>query len=121
MAAIKYHSGEEYYSEERCFITEWHNLADDPDCSVAQARVEPGVTTRWHRVAGTVERYIVLRGRGVAEVEDSGSLELGPGDSLTIPAGARQRIHNPGEEDLVFLCVCTPRFEWQNYTADETA
>jgi hypothetical protein len=27
----------------------------------------------------------------------------------------RQRIHNPGPDDLVFLVICTPRFLPENY------
>lgn len=28
----------------------------------------PGVTTRWHRVKGTSERYVILEGKGRVEV-----------------------------------------------------
>ena len=36
--------------------------------------------------------------------------EVSPGDVVLIPPDCRQRITNAGEQDLVFLCVCTPRF-----------
>jgi mannose-6-phosphate isomerase-like protein (cupin superfamily) len=32
-----------------------------------------------------------------------------------IPPGARQRIASGGIEDLVFLAICTPRFERAAY------
>ena len=43
----------EFYTSEKCYITELSNTPDDPDVSIARARVEPGVTTRWHRLKGT--------------------------------------------------------------------
>jgi mannose-6-phosphate isomerase-like protein (cupin superfamily) len=115
----KVSAGAEYYTEERCHIIELHNTANDPNVSIAQARVEPGVTTAWHRVAGTEERYLITHGQGCAEVDDAHTVHLIAGESITIPAGARQRIRNTGETDLVFLCVCTPRFDWNNYESLE--
>jgi mannose-6-phosphate isomerase-like protein (cupin superfamily) len=38
---------------------------------------------------------------------------------VTIPAGVRQRISNIGDRDLIFYCLCTPRFEQKNYRALE--
>jgi len=112
-------SGDEYYSEERCFITELHNTPQDPNASIARARVEPGVTTKWHKLNGTVERYLILGGTGIAETGDGGETAMSAGDSLTIPADVTQRITNTGSDDLIFLCVCTPRFEWENYSSLE--
>ena len=108
-------SREEFYTDERCYITEWSNLADDPAVSIARARVEPGVTTRWHRLRGTVERYVVLQGRGRVEVGSLGAQEIGPGDVVLIPAGCAQRIACLGDEPLVFLAVCSPRFRQLDY------
>ena len=105
----------ERLTEERCFILELSNDPRDPRVSIARARVRPGVTTRRHRIRSTEERYVILSGRGVAEIDGLEARQVGPGDVVRIPAGAPQRIANVGAEDLVFLCVCTPRFEWQNY------
>lgn len=100
----------EFFTSEGCFITELLNTPADPFVSVARARVATGVTTRWHRVRGTVERYVILEGSGRAEVGDEPARDVGPGDVVTIPASIRQRIANTGAGDLVFLAVCTPRF-----------
>jgi len=110
----------EYYTEERCHIIEYHNTPDDPGVSVARARVEPGITTKWHAVEGTVERYVILEGTGTAEKEGSDPVKLSAGDTFTIPPGVNQRITNTGDSDLLFLCICTPRFEWNNYSSAET-
>jgi mannose-6-phosphate isomerase-like protein (cupin superfamily) len=105
----------EFWFEEGCFITELSNTPDDPAVSVARARVPVGVTTRWHRVKGTVERYIILEGRGRAEVGDLPSREVAPGDVVLIPSSCRQRIANIGDKDLIFLAICTPRFRREAY------
>ena len=100
----------EYYFEEGCHILELHNTPDDPNVSIARARVPPGVTTRWHCLKGTTERYVILSGTGRAEVGERAPREVAAGDTVSIPAMCRQRITNSGEDDLVFLAVCTPRF-----------
>jgi mannose-6-phosphate isomerase-like protein (cupin superfamily) len=100
----------EFFTAERCFIVEMWGTEDDPTVSIARARVEPGVTTAWHALDGVVERYVVVEGLGRMEVGDLPPTEVGPGDTVFIPAGVRQRITNVGEADLVFYCVCTPRF-----------
>lgn len=101
----------EFYTDERCHILELSNDAADPEVSIARARVAPGVTTRWHRLAAIVERYVVLDGCGRVEVGDLAAQDVGPGDVVVIPASCRQRIANRGDRDLVFLAICTPRFE----------
>ncbi|WP_363800274.1 cupin domain-containing protein [Lysobacter firmicutimachus] len=100
----------EYYFQERCHILEWWNHPDDPQASIARARVEPGTTTRLHRLLGTTERYLILAGRGRVEVGDLAPIELGAGDVAVIPPGVAQRIANIGDEDLLFAAICTPRF-----------
>ena len=100
----------EFYTPEGCYILELSNTSDDPAASIARARVAPGATTRWHRVRDTVERYIILEGKGRVEVGSLPLREVNPGDVVLIPPDCRQRITNTGEQDLVFLCLCTPRF-----------
>jgi mannose-6-phosphate isomerase-like protein (cupin superfamily) len=62
-----------------------------------------------------MERYVILEGTGRVEIGDLPPQEVGPGDVVIIPPDCRQRIANVGEKDLVFLCVCTPRFTSQCY------
>ncbi len=100
----------EFSTEERCHIVELWNSPDDPEASIAQARVEPGVTTAWHALEGVAERYVITRGRGRMEVGDLPPAEVAVGDTIFIPAGVRQRITNTGKEDLLFLCIFTPKF-----------
>jgi mannose-6-phosphate isomerase-like protein (cupin superfamily) len=101
---------DEFYSPERCFIVEQSNISEDPDASIARARVAPGITTRWHRLTDTIERYYILSGRARVEVGDLAAQDVGPGDVVLIPPMCRQRITNTGPDDLIFLAICTPRY-----------
>ncbi len=105
----------EYYFAEGCFITELSNSTDDPDVSIARARLEPGMTTRWHYLRGTAERYVVLEGAGLVEIDDLSAHQVSAGDVVVIPPEARQRISNTGASDLVFLVICSPRFTQAAY------
>jgi mannose-6-phosphate isomerase-like protein (cupin superfamily) len=106
---------DEYPIPEGCLILELSNSPDDPTVSIARARVPPGVTTRWHRLRDTAERYVILEGKGRAEVGALPPQEVGPGDVVLIPPSCRQRIANIGTGDLVFLAICSPRFEPHAY------
>ncbi|ADC62940.1 cupin domain-containing protein [Allochromatium vinosum] len=106
---------DEYFMEEGCFILEGWNRPEDPALSIARARVEPGERTRLHRLDGVVERYLILVGVGLLEVEGLEPRRVGPGDLVYIPAGAAQRIENDGDCDLIFLAICTPRFTPEVY------
>lgn len=109
----------EFETAERCRILESWNDARDPVVSIARARVAPGVTTRLHRLRGVVERYVILEGTGTVRV---GGLEpsiVKAGDVVVIPTGVSQQITNEGQDDLVFYCICTPRFSPDCYESLE--
>ena len=107
---LQHPTATEYFFAEGCFITEWWNSPADAEVSVARARVKPGATTRWHRLHGVTERYLILEGQGRVEVGDWPPEVVGPGAIVLIPPGTRQRITNAGAGDLIFLAICTPRF-----------
>jgi mannose-6-phosphate isomerase-like protein (cupin superfamily) len=105
----------EQLTPERCFVLETWNDESDSSVSIARARVEPGVTTQLHAL-DMVERYVIVAGSGRVEVGELQE-EVGPGDVVVIPAGVPQRITNNRDEDLVFYCICTPRFRPEGYEA----
>jgi len=106
---------QEYYFDEGCFITELSNTIDDSEVSIARARVESGVTTKWHYLRGVTERYVILEGVGKVEIGELDPQEVTVGDIVIIPAGVRQRISNIGGGSLLFLAICSPRFEESVY------
>lgn len=109
----------ETWTAERCHIREVANDAGDGAVSIARARVEPGVTTAWHRLAGIAERYLIVAGRGRVEVGALPPASVEAGDVVRIPPGTRQRITNTGSEDLCFYAICTPRFVASAYESLE--
>jgi len=109
----------EFYTPERCFILESWNTPEDEGLSLARARVQPGVTTALHALRATVERYLILSGSGIVEVDTLPPTTVTAGDIVVIPAGKPQRVTNNGETDLVFYAICTPRFRGSAYQALE--
>ncbi len=109
---VKANSLNEYLTPERCFIAE--NFSGK--CvSIARARVQPGVTTKPHHLKGTDEIYIVTSGVGRVTIGNLEPTEVGIGDVVVIPPDTSQKITNIGKTDLVFYCVCTPRFTAECY------
>lgn len=100
----------EFSTTERCSILEVWNDVRDSAASIARARVAPGITTQPHRLHGVVERYLIIEGSGFVRVGASIEEAIAPGDVVVIPAEVTQQITNTGDSDLVFYCVCTPRF-----------
>ncbi len=91
------------------------NRPNDPAVSIARARVPPGTTTRWHRLIGIDERYLIVSGRGEVELGELAPRLLQAGDLVYIPAGCPQRVTNPDTADLIFYAICTPRFVPEAY------
>lgn len=110
-----YDPAAEFFIAERCHVNELSNVEDDPAASIARARVAPGVTTHWHRLHATTERYVIIQGSGSVEVGHLPAQPVLPGDVVLIPPLCRQRITNTGANDLVFLAICTPRYRPEAY------
>ncbi len=111
---------QEYFFEEGCHIIEISNSISDEQASIAQATVKPGKLTRWHHLKDTFERYVLVSGEGQVEVGDHAPVKVTAKDVVLIPPNTRQRIKNTGNEDLIFLAICTPRFRQENYVDEES-
>jgi len=115
MAPRIFHTREsaEFYTPERCYIIEIMNQPGI-DFSIARARLEPGVSDALHSLAGTHEAYYILSGRGRLRFGNE-EREVGPADIVLYAPGVPQTITNIGSNDLIFLCVCVPRFKKEIY------
>jgi mannose-6-phosphate isomerase-like protein (cupin superfamily) len=105
----------EKYTPERCYITEIFNTNQFNDFSVTQARVAPGVITQIHKLKNTTEVYFILSGIGEVEVGGDVIRQVSKNGLVYIPRDTAQRIKNTGDQDLLFLCMCSPRSETKNY------
>lgn len=114
----KPNTGEYLWTSERCYILELLNTDQYPEVSIARTRVEPGMTTQRHALS-VHEVYVIEAGSGVMYLGDTPPFDVGPGDVVTIPKGTPQSIENTGTSDLIFSCVCTPRFLQDCYTSLE--
>jgi mannose-6-phosphate isomerase-like protein (cupin superfamily) len=113
---VKANSLKETPTSERVLIAE--NYSAD-GISIAQARVKPGITTIAHHLVGINEIYLITSGEGQVDVGDIKSTSVTQGDLVIIPAGEPQRISNIGKKDLVFYCICTPKFTAECYRNEE--
>jgi mannose-6-phosphate isomerase-like protein (cupin superfamily) len=104
----------EYYFKEGCYIEEWLNSEEDQALSIARVRVLPGQTTKLHALKGTVERYVMLSGEALVTV-GANETKVEEKAVISIASDQPQKIQNIGQEDLVFLAICTPRFLPSNY------
>ena len=77
--------------------------------SLAEATVAAGASTQRHHHGRTEELYVILAGSGQMEVEGE-EREVGPGDAILIPAGARHQIRAEPAGELRFLCCCAPPY-----------
>ncbi|HIJ59217.1 MAG TPA: cupin domain-containing protein [Nitrospirae bacterium] len=112
---LKYDPTKEYYFEEGCYINELSNIEYDEAVSIVMARVPMGVKTRRHRLIDTFERYVILRGSGMVYVDNNPPEIVSKGDVVLFPPETVQSIENIGNDDLVFLAICSPRFVKKNY------
>ena len=108
----------EFYTDEKCHIIEMMNIPEIENVSVSQARVEPGITTQSHALHFD-EIYYILEGEGKMQINNEERRQLYKGDLAFIKRGSSQRITNSANTDLVFLCICTPRFKSEGYSSTE--
>ncbi len=109
----------EYYFKEGCYILELSNSNEDSQLSIARARVLPNTQTTLHTLSQTIERYVILEGEGniiLGQPTEQHIQQVKPNDVVIIPENCPQAIKNTGNTDLIFLAICTPRFEPINYS-----
>ncbi|MCU7834146.1 MAG: cupin domain-containing protein [gamma proteobacterium symbiont of Taylorina sp.] len=111
----QFNANAQFSTTERCDINELLNSPLDSDCSIAQASVAPGIVTQLHAVKNTIERYVILAGEGRVFINDQPPEIVKKFDVICIPENVPQKIENTSQTELIFLCICTPRFEQKNY------
>lgn len=116
LTKIPRNMGAEFFTRERCHIKEILNDPNSGNLSIARCHVEPGVTTELHSLLNTAETYLIETGIGRMDDSQNPGFDVTAGDCVSIPANYPQRITNTGDTDLIFLVICSPRFEPACYT-----
>ncbi len=115
---VKANTPHEYLTPEHCFIAENYS---DKNVSIARATVKPGVTTIAHHLVGVQEIYLITSGQGKVTIGGLEPTDVGIGDVVIIPPQTSQKVTNTGKTNLVFYCICTPRFTEACYVNEEPA
>ena len=77
--------------------------------SLAEATIPVGVKTELHLHRTSEEIYYVTAGCGMMTLGMK-IFEIGPGDSILIPALTAHCVENTGSEDLSIICACSPAY-----------
>lgn len=83
--------------------------------SLAEASLPAGCATGRHHHKATEEIYFILEGAAFMEI-DGEEREVGPGDAILIPPGARHQI--TARTGTRFLCCCAPPYDHEDTFLD---
>jgi mannose-6-phosphate isomerase-like protein (cupin superfamily) len=75
--------------------------------SLAEVTIMPDGQSRKHYHHELEEAYYLLKGQAQMTLDEE-TRTAGPGDTIVIAPGARHRIVNTGDSDLVMIVVCAP-------------
>jgi mannose-6-phosphate isomerase-like protein (cupin superfamily) len=106
---------EPFVTKDGSLIRELMGLPTSPlvrNQSLAEATLEPGQATARHYHRESEEIYLLLAGGGLMEI-DSESREVGPGDAVLIPPGARHTLR-AGVGGARLLCCCAPPYRHED-------
>lgn len=78
--------------------------------SLAEARLRPGQSTIEHYHKVSEEIYYITQGKGRIRINGE-EQDVGAGDAIEIPPGARHKLWNTGNQELRLLCCCSPAYE----------
>ena len=80
--------------------------------SLAEATLGAGQATERHHHGESEEIYFLLEGGGLMDV-DGDTREVGPGDAVLIPPGARHTLR-AGPDGARLLCCCAPPYRHED-------
>ena len=79
-------------------------LDETSSSKVKSITVKPNQRLSYQTHEKRSEYWVIVEGNGIMTL-DGESVNCLPGDAFIIPVGTAHRIHNIGEEDLVFIEV----------------
>ena len=82
----------------------WYVLDEGEGYKVKRIEVEPGQRLSYQTHEHRSEHWVVIKGTATATVDDDTSL-VHTGESIDVPLGAKHRLANEGDEELVIVEV----------------
>lgn len=82
----------------------WQVIDEDKGYKVKRIRVLPGCRLSYQSHQQRSEHWVVIRGTATCVVDDQ-EWQAGPGESVDVPLGAKHRLGNDGDQDLVIVEV----------------
>lgn len=93
------------YFEERPWGS-FEILHEEDNLKVKRIIVKPGKRLSLQSHKQRSENWVIIEGNAVVTLDED-DIPRNPNESIFIPAGAKHRISNPGEENVVFIEVQT--------------
>ena len=93
------------YTEERPWGS-FEVLLDTLYCKVKQIVVKPSQKLSYQYHEHRAERWVIVQGEAIVTIDDLNHTKT-IGESVKIPKGAKHRIWNPGNTNLIFIEVQT--------------
>ena len=85
---------------------EYTVLLDNNDCKVKQIKVNPGQRLSYQYHNKRKENWTIVSGNLTIVLDDE-KVFRSPGESITIPLGAKHRAWNETDEEVIFIEVQT--------------
>lgn len=81
--------------------------------SLAEARVPPGGRTHLHQHRVSEEIYHFTQGKGWMTLGER-RFAIAAGDTVCIQPGVTHGLENPGPDELIVLCSCSPAYSHED-------
>lgn len=82
----------------------WHVIDVDHGYKIKRIHVDPGCRLSYQQHQYRSEHWVVVFGVATCTIEDE-TIVVGPGHSVDVPQGARHRLANEGNQELVIVEV----------------
>ncbi len=87
----------------------FHKIFEETGVWVKSVEVNPGARLSLQRHAYRSEKWIIVKGQGLAIVDEK-EIPVGPGCVVDVPWGAIHRIGNTDQTPLMFIEVATGHY-----------
>ena len=82
----------------------WHVIDVERGFKIKRIHVNPGARLSYQTHQHRSEHWVVVFGIATCTIDDE-TIIAGPGESVDVPTGAKHRLANDGDEELVIVEV----------------